>query len=106
MDRVQPTPPGDERNLGQIQTAEVMSREMLPSSWPDDKKPDWTKRWYQVTEPSIMDMGQPAEKLAQVRGVSREDADQFSYESHRKTIRARDEGLFADEIQPVTIAYS
>jgi acetyl-CoA C-acetyltransferase len=106
MDRVQPIAPGDERNLGQIQTAEVMSREMLPSSWPDDKKPDWTKRWYQVTEPWIMDMGQTAEKLAQVRGVSREDADQFSYESHRKTIRARDEGLFADEIQPVSIAYS
>ena len=42
MDRVAPIPPGDERNLGQIQTAEVMSREMLPSSWPEEKKPEWT----------------------------------------------------------------
>jgi acetyl-CoA C-acetyltransferase len=106
MDRVQPIAPGDERNLGQIQTAEVMSREMLPTEWPGDRKPEWTKRWYQVTEPWIMDMGQTAEKLAQVRGVSREDADAFALESHRKTIRARDEGLFADEIQPVTIDYS
>ncbi|MDO8612243.1 MAG: thiolase family protein, partial [Dehalococcoidia bacterium] len=106
MDRVQPIPPGDERNLGQIQTAEVMAREMLPTSWPDEKKPEWTKRWYQVTEPWIMDMGQTAEKLAQVRGISREDADQFSLESHRKAVRARDEGLLSDEIKPITIGYS
>jgi acetyl-CoA C-acetyltransferase len=106
MDRVQPIPPGDERNLGQIQTAEVMAREMLPTSWPDEKKPEWTKRWYQVTEPWIMDMGQTAEKLAQVRGISREDADQFALESHRKAVRARDEGLLSDEIKPITIGYS
>jgi len=106
MDRVQPIAPGDERNLGQIQTAEVMGREMLPTSWPEEKKPEWTKRWYQVTEPWIMDMGQTAEKLAQVRGISREDADQFALESHRKAFRARHEGLFADEIKPITIGYS
>ena len=106
MDRVQPIPPGDERNLGQIQTAEVMAREMLPSSWPDEKKPQWTKRWYQVVEPWIMDMGMTAEKLAQVRGISREDSDQFSLESHRRAVRARNEGLFADEVQPIIIEYS
>jgi acetyl-CoA C-acetyltransferase len=106
MDRVQPIQPGDDRNLGQIQTAEVMAKEMLPTSWPEEKKPEWTKRWYQVTEPWIMDMGMTAEKLAQVRGISREDADQFALDSHRKTVRARDEGLLADEIQPITIAYS
>ncbi len=106
MDRVQPIAPGDERNLGQIQTAEVMSKEMLPSSWAEDKKPEWTKRWFQVTEPWIMDMGMTAEKLAQVRGISREDADQFALESHRRAIRARGEGLFAAEIQPVTVDYS
>ena len=106
MDRVQPIPPGDERNLGQIQTAEVMAREMLPTSWPEEKKPEWTKRWYQVTEPWIMDMGQTAEKLAQVRGISREDADLFALESHRKAFRARHEGLFSDEIKPITIGYS
>src|SRR3970040_1403312 len=45
MDRVQPIPPGDERNLGPIETAEVMSREMLPTSWPEEKKPGGTKAW-------------------------------------------------------------
>ncbi len=106
MDRVQPIPPGDERNLSQIQTAEVMGREMLPANWPGDKTPKWTKRWYQVTEPWIMDMGATAEKLARERGISREDADQFALESHRKAVRAQKEGLFANEILPITIEYS
>ncbi len=106
MDRVEPILPGDERNLSQVQSAEVMAKEMLPTSWPDEKKPEWTKRWYQVTEPWIMDMGMTAEKLAQERGISREDADQFSLDSHRKAIRARGEGLLADEIQPIEIKYS
>jgi acetyl-CoA C-acetyltransferase len=107
MDRVQPIAPGDERNLGQIQTAEVMSREMLPSEWPDGgKKPKWNKRWYQATEPWIMDMGATAEKLARERGISREDSDRFALESHKRAIRAQKEGLFAEEIQPVTIEYS
>ena len=106
MDRVQPITPGDERNLGQIQTAEVMAREFLPSEWPGEKKPAWNKRWYQVTEPWIMDMGATAEKLARQRGISREDADRFALDSHRKAIRAQKEGLLANEIQPVTIDYS
>ncbi len=106
MDRVNPIPPGDETNLQQIQTTEVMSKEFL-QPWPDkDKAPVWAKRWYQVTEPWIMDMGQTAEKLAGERGVSREDADRFSLDSHRKAIRAQKEGLLADEIQPIEISYS
>ena len=106
MDRVNPIPPGDETNLQQVQTAEVMAKEFL-QPWPDkDKAPVWQKRWYQVTEPWIMDMGQTAEKLAAERGVSREDADRFSLESHKKTIRAQKEGLLADEINPIEISYS
>ncbi len=107
MDRVQPIPPGDERNLQQVQTAEVMAREFLPTQWPDgNKKPVWNKRWYQTVEPWIMDMGQTAEKLAQERGISREDSDRFALDSHRKAIRAQKEGLLASEIQPITITYS
>ena len=106
MDRVNPIPPGDETNLQQVQTTEVMSKEFL-QPWPDkDKAPQWEKRWYGVTEPWIMDMGQTAEKLAGERGVSREDADAFSLESHKKAIRAQKEGLLADEINPIEIAYS
>jgi len=53
-----------------------------------------------------MDMGATAEKLARERGISREDADRFSLESHRRAIRAQKEGLLAEEIQPLTIEYS
>ena len=106
MDRVNPIPPGDETNLQQVQTTEIMSKEFL-QPWPDkDKAPVWQKRWYQVTEPWIMDMGQTAEKLAAERGISREDADRFSLDSHRKAIRAQKEGMVADEINPIEIAYS
>ncbi|HEY5625837.1 MAG TPA: thiolase family protein [Dehalococcoidia bacterium] len=106
MDRVNPIPPGDETNLQQVQTTEVMSKEFL-APWPDkEKAPQWQKRWYQVTEPWIMDMGQTAEKLAGERGVSREDADAFSLESHKKAVRAQKEGLLADEINPIEISYS
>ena len=106
MDRVNPIPPGDETNYQQIQTSEVMAKEFL-QPWPDkDKAPVWAKRWYQVTEPWIMDMGQTAEKLAAERGVSRADADEFSLNSHRKTIRAQKEGLLADEILPIDIDYT
>ena len=106
MDRVQPIAPGDERNLQQIQTAEVMGREFLPQ-WPDENKvPQWNKRWYQATEPWIMDMGATAEKLATERGISRADSDEFALQSHKKAIRAQKEGLFGDEIKPITIGYS
>jgi len=106
MDRVNPIPPGDETNLQQIQTAEVMAKEFL-APWPDkEKAPVWQKRWYQVVEPWIMDMGQTAEKLAAERGVSRADADAFALDSHKKAMRAQKEGLLADEINPIEIAYS
>ena len=106
MDRSQPILPGDERNLSQVQTAEVMGREFLPE-WPDaNKKPAWNKRWYQATEPWIMDMGQTAEKLATERGISRQDADEFALDSHKKALRAQNEGLLSDEILPIKIGYS
>ena len=106
MDRTNPIPPGDERNLQQIQTTEVMAKEFL-QPWPDQTKaPQWAKRWYQVTEPWIMDMGATAEKLASQRGVTREDADRFALDSHRKAVRAQKEGLLSDEINPITIDYS
>jgi len=106
MDRSLPIQPGDERNMQAAQTAEVMGKEMISGEWPEgEKKPKWTKRWYQVTEPWIMDMGATAEKLAGERGISREDADEFALESHQKAIRAQGEGIFSDEIRPITIEY-
>lgn len=48
-------------------------------------------------------MGGHAEYTALKAGITREDADEFSLESHRKAIRAIDEGSFADEIVPVEV---
>lgn len=48
-------------------------------------------------------MGGYAEYTAQEAGVSREDQDRFALESHRKAVRAIDEGLFEDEIVPVEV---
>ena len=48
-------------------------------------------------------MGGHAEYTAWKAGISREDADQFSLESHQKAIRAMDEGRFDAEIVPVEI---
>ena len=48
-------------------------------------------------------MGGHAEYTAQKAGVTRADADAFAIESHRRAIRAIDEGKFRAEIVPVEI---
>jgi len=49
-------------------------------------------------------MGITAEKVASKWGVSREDQDQFAYQSHQKAIAAIDGGEFT-EIRPVTVTH-
>ncbi|KUG06307.1 acetyl-CoA C-acyltransferase [Solirubrum puertoriconensis] len=48
-------------------------------------------------------MGLTAEAVAQDYKISREDQDEFSYNSHQKAIRAIKEGRFKDQIVPVTV---
>jgi acetyl-CoA C-acetyltransferase len=48
-------------------------------------------------------MGGHAEYTAHVAGISREDQDQFAFESHQKAVAAIDAGEFAAEIVPVEI---
>ena len=48
-------------------------------------------------------MGFTGEIVADRFGISREDADQFSYKSHIKAAKAAASGAFKDEILPVTI---
>lgn len=48
-------------------------------------------------------MGHTAEKIAQTYKVSRDDQDEFSYNSHQKAIAAIKEGKFKDEIVPVEV---
>lgn len=47
-----------------------------------------------------MGMGYTAEQVADEWDVSREDMDQFAYESHMKAAAASEKGLFKDEIVP------
>jgi acetyl-CoA C-acetyltransferase len=49
-------------------------------------------------------MGGHAEYTAYKGKINRQDADEFSYNSHRKAIEAIDAGRFRDEIVPVEIA--
>lgn len=48
-----------------------------------------------------MNMAQTADKLARLYGVTREDADQFAYESNKKAAKAIGDGRFKEEIVPV-----
>src|SRR5690554_4394915 len=48
-------------------------------------------------------MGGHAEYTAWKAGITRQEADEFALESHRKAIRAIDEGKFAEEVVPVEV---
>lgn len=48
-------------------------------------------------------MGNAAEFIAEEYDVSREEMDQFAYESHQKSLDAIDSGRFKDEIVPVEV---
>ncbi|HEU5218668.1 MAG TPA: acetyl-CoA C-acetyltransferase [Gemmatimonadales bacterium] len=49
-------------------------------------------------------MGSYAEYTAQKAGITREDQDEFAYQSHRKAVAAIESGKFAAEIVPVEVA--
>ena len=48
-------------------------------------------------------MGETAEEVAELHKVSRDDQDEFAYNSHQKALKAQREGAFKDEILPVKI---
>lgn len=50
-----------------------------------------------------LNMGLTAENLARRYEITREQADEFSYNSHRKALAAIAEGKFADEIVPMNV---
>ncbi len=57
---------------------------------------------YGLTE-DFIHQGNSAEMVAQKWGLSREQLDAFSLESHRRALRAQGEGRFDREIVPVTV---
>lgn len=48
-------------------------------------------------------MGLTAEEVSRQYKISREEQDQFSYESHMKAAKAWKEGKFKDEVVPITV---
>lgn len=53
---------------------------------------------------AYIDMGQTAENVAQLTGISREDQDRWAVRSQNRAEAAIDDGHFAREITPVTLA--
>src|SRR5260221_1996997 len=53
--------------------------------------------------PNLVPQGISAELIAEKWGISREDNDAFSVQSHQRAARARAEGRFDKEILPVTV---
>ncbi len=51
-------------------------------------------------------MGLTAEKVANKYKISREEQDAFALESHERALKANKEGLFSDEIVPITTTES
>jgi len=50
-----------------------------------------------------LNMGLTAEQVAKDYNISREDADNFSFRSHQRAVKAIKEGKFKDEIVPITV---
>lgn len=55
---------------------------------------------------AYLSMGLTAERLAKRFGISREQADEFSLNSHKKAIAAIQAGKFDDEIVPVPVSFT
>jgi len=51
----------------------------------------------------FLNMGLTAEEVVKDYGVSREEQDEFAYESHKRAINAIDQGYFKDEIVPIEV---
>ncbi|KAA0130246.1 acetyl-CoA C-acyltransferase [Chryseobacterium sp. SN22] len=51
-------------------------------------------------------MGYTAEEVAKQYNISREEQDEFAFESHRKALKANLEGRFASQIVPIPVEYN
>jgi acetyl-CoA acyltransferase len=54
---------------------------------------------------AYLSMGLTAERLAERFGITRQQSDEFSYQSHQKALRAIESGAFEDEIVPVQVTF-
>src|ERR1700736_5164801 len=68
---------------------------VAPNPWLMDNYPD-----------AYLSMGLTAENLAKKFGISREQADVFSLESHQKALAAIAAGKFKEEVVPVEVSHT
>jgi len=103
---------GDAFVAGGVESMTRAPYVMLKSGapWNRDVPPmaDTTVGW-RFTNPRMkkewtISLGMTAEKVAKQYGVTREEQDAFAAESQRRAGRAMKEGVFTDEIVPVSIA--
>src|SRR5512142_3154445 len=66
-----------------------------PNPWLVDHYPD-----------AVLSMGLTSERLAKRHGITREQADEFSYCSHQKALAAIATGKFDDELVPVPVSFT
>src|ERR1700727_735918 len=78
------------------------SMSMLPMGGNKPSPNQWLVENYPDT---YLNMGLTAENLAKKYGITREQADEFSYASHQKAIAAIAAGKFKEEIVPVAVEY-
>ena len=76
---------------------ESMSRVPMGSSG-GDLSPELLERW------ELVPQGISAELIAEEWGLSREDLDAYSYESHRRALAAIEEGRFEREVVPIEVS--
>lgn len=51
-------------------------------------------------------MGYTAEEVAKQYNITREEQDAFAFDSHRKALKANEEGRFASQIVPIPVEYT
>lgn len=71
----------------------MSAQRLVPNPWMVDHKPE-----------IYINMGLTAENVRVKYNVSRDDADEFSYQSHQKALAAQAAGKFDEEIVPVHVS--
>lgn len=74
---------------------EHMTRVPIGADWPKDGIPEWPYEW--------IHQGISAEMVADKWGLTRDDLDDYSFESHRRATHATKQGYFEREIFPLSV---
>ena len=74
---------------------EMMSHQPIGSDWPDEWPEDFPYK--------LVHQGISAELMAEKWALSREELDNFAYQSHLKAMHAIQNGFFKDQIVPITL---